>query len=243
MIFHKKANMTMPDEKLIDTIEYYLNALYRNGQIVSDYDFIRNEKNYIACIALPKDDSLSKKNNNIYVNQFIEEIETAFDLDIELIGESMDQGDSCECQKSSWYFLCAEGSFESPIYCGDCGLSIPLYKIPLMDDEKEHGTILGWQSANQAMNELWIAGLHDRFTYRQISSPDSQLAKEGRKICNEIERKTGVPTYYFLHYDSWLKKPAPEACPECGGDWRIEDDEEMGFKCDDCRLVALKNDR
>jgi predicted nucleic acid-binding Zn ribbon protein len=130
----------------------------------------------------------------------------------------------------------------SPIICGTCRKSIPLYKLPNIFDEKEHYEVFNWDENSYNVHELYVNGLSDRFTYRQMNNINSQLSKDGRKICKAFEEATGIPFYYYLFYFDWRltkTKKTPETCSSCGKNWRFTDEDScVDFKCDKCRLVA-----
>jgi predicted nucleic acid-binding Zn ribbon protein len=77
----------------------------------------------------------------------------------------------------------------------------------------------------------------DRFTYRQMSDVNSTLSKSGREICSAYENAIGKPFYYFLYHHP--SKKERKTCPDCGGEWRLDEDiGNLSFKCDECRLVS-----
>ncbi len=80
--------------------------------------------------------------------------------------------------------------------------------------------------------------------------PNSGLTKKGKELCEIIEKKTGIPTYYFLNrYWGRLKNEESRLCPECGNEWRVEKDiasresfSNFVFQCKPCRLVSKEAD-
>jgi predicted nucleic acid-binding Zn ribbon protein len=131
---------------------------------------------------------------------------------------------------------------ESPVVCGKCGKSVPLYKLPYLRVEgtngrfeDEHFSTLSWKDMYRAVDKLWMACLSDRFTFRQMHSLDSVLSKKGRYICKEFEQLTGIPFYYYLFHSS----KTPAKCPSCGREWKLTGEKTfIDYKCDECRLVA-----
>jgi predicted nucleic acid-binding Zn ribbon protein len=117
---------------------------------------------------------------------------------------------------------------ESPVICGDCRHSVPLYTLPYILGETEYNSALGWKQKREDITDLYVLGLSDRFTSRQMSNPDSQLSQEGRHICTEYEKVVRVPFYYYL-----VSRSA--SCPVCGGKWKSVDVYGM---CDECRLIV-----
>lgn len=113
-----------------DTIYDYFGVLYKNGQILYNYEFIKEDNMYYTYYKLLEKTSLNKKNNNKYVNEFYNKIKEIFDCELEYIGEYTERDNICCCKSPSWYMLYAsylEG--ESPVICVDCRKSVPLYRF------------------------------------------------------------------------------------------------------------------
>lgn len=191
----------------------------------------------MAIVTLPEDDALDEKYNNIYVSKHLGNMHEFFTISIEIIGEDMDTAPSCTCEKKpDWYMLYADWTDqESPVVCGRCGKSVPLYKLPYIQKEDEYHGTLGWKEAYRDIDSLFNYCLSDRFTYRQMNNVDSQLSKIGMDICREFEKAMDVPFYYYLfHY-----RKTPTACPACGENWILTGEKTfIDYKCDSCKLVA-----
>lgn len=126
---------------------------------------------------------------------------------------------------------------ETPVICGDCGKSVPLYRLPKIMGQEEYFQELNLQRDYKNVDNLYVSCLSDRFTYRQMSNPNSQLSKKGRKICHEFEKSTNKPFYYYL---ANLKKNL-NRCPICGEEWQNSNNSKtVDFKCEKCRLVTDK---
>lgn len=224
----------------IELIEDYLGCLYKNGQII-DYDSIYIKDNTVfCCTTLLEKDAISKANNNEYVTKSQEKVKQIFDINLEEIGENWHLDEEvCGCKMPSYYVLICDaviGSFvhtNSPITCGDCGSPVPLYKLPKIFDEKDYYTVREFERESKAIEQLWISGLDDKFTFKQRNSPTSPLVKKGRKICQAFAKATGIKFYYQIPFDD----DSSFVCPLCGKDWKTTSD---NYKCDDCQLVANK---
>lgn len=227
------------EEETVSLLWDYLGCLYKNGQILKDFLLVKSESTYIATVTLPEDNSLDNKYNNTYVLKYLDELEQVFSIQRELFGEDQNVQKSCTCEEPpAWYMLYSDWSAEeSPVVCGRCGKSVPLYKLPYILNEEEHHGVLGWKEAYRNIDRLWMYCLSDRFTYRQMNNIQSQLSQDGREICRAFENTTGIPFYYYLfHY-----KKTPPVCPDCGGDWQLSDGKSfIDYKCEKCRLVADK---
>lgn len=71
-----------------------------------------------------------------------------FEMSLNIIGKDLNYDKSCACEKSSCYMLYTNyAETDSPVVCGDCDKSVPLYKLPYLFKEDEHHEILGWQAA------------------------------------------------------------------------------------------------
>lgn len=118
----------------------------KQGSIESQY--ITNN----TVIALPttlEKDSLDSRYNNIYVNAQIQKLEKLCNSKIQfkLIGVNYkDHNTACTCNKSEFYILMTNyTTIESPITCGTCNGSVPLYRLPKYSDN-DYTTILSWET-------------------------------------------------------------------------------------------------
>ncbi len=131
------------------------------------------------------------------------------------------------------------------VYALDTKEKIPLYQLPLKDQEIEG--IHWWISSYQLHDEMWIhSGKLEIPAYKQLVEVSSELNEEGRNLSSVIEKATGIPTYYYL-MRYWGRKKGEEnrKCPGCGMNWRnkeirIEDKHSLGFHyiCKQCRLAS-----
>ena len=230
------------EDDVLDLLWDYFGCLYKNGQILKNYEIVKQDTNFLVFVTLPGSDALDDNNNSIYASKYLGQVRELFDISIEIIGENMNYDNSCTCNKSSWYMLYTDyAETDSPVVCGDCGKSVSLYKLPYLFNENEHHSILGWKEAYSEIDSLWMYCLSDRFTYRQLNKLDSQLSKIGLDICKQIEKATDIPTYYYLFHARglWHTNNTPAECPSCGKNWRLSCVETfIDYKCDQCRLVA-----
>jgi len=235
--FTPKAHLEYNDD-ILAPIWDYLGCLYKNGQILENYELVDSNDCLWALVTLPDDEALKPENNNIYANKYFIAVEEYFDITSELLGRNMNQDESCSCAEPSWYMLYTDWTLlESPVVCGDCGKAVPLYRLPHILDTDEHNGVLGWQGAYKSTDILWTYGLSDRFTFRQMHDPKSRLSEDGVSICKAFEEKLGKPFFYYLFNMHRTSK----TCPICGSDWKIHAEKTfVDYKCEKCRLVADK---
>jgi predicted nucleic acid-binding Zn ribbon protein len=234
---------------LYDAVFWYMLALSNNGQVITGFNIFFNDDYYYASVILPEKDSLSDSNNGYYVKQSLEKLNEYFNIEIIYDGNNAEHDTVCKCEKPSWYLLYTNReSHDYPLLCGDCESPVPLYKIPYLFKDKEHNTILHWSHAYESMLGVWISGLDDRYTYKQLNAHNSTLNRDGQTICRELKKKLGVPVYYYLFYFDYFDdvprspkgaKEAPKLCPKCGFDWTCPNEQNpIHYKCDRCLLLA-----
>ncbi|MCL1916698.1 MAG: DUF2310 family Zn-ribbon-containing protein [Peptococcaceae bacterium] len=235
----KTKHDTLIEHEAINILWDYLACLYKNGQVLRSFKLIKTSENYLAFVTLPENDALDSRHNNAYVAKSLAEVKTLFALSITPIGENLNVIASCTCPETPlWYMLYSDWTDEeSPVVCGTCGHSVPLYNLPRILNEEEYYSALMWKQDYQNINRLFMSGVSDRSTYRQMNSLDSQLSKNGLEICRAFESATGIPFYYYVyHYRKYTKTPA--LCPVCGTDWKLTTKTFVDYKCDTCGLVA-----
>ncbi len=189
--------------------------------------------------------SLDKKFNNYYVNQYIERLENLCNSKIKFktVGKYCDDYKvSCTCKKPSFYILYTDYVYTaSPITCGTCNNSVPLYRLPIYYDYG-YLPILSWETNYISCDRLQMnCEVGERWAMRQMQEVTSQLSKQGLEICKRIEELTSIPTYYYLYNykkskDGGLSKP----CPSCLGYWKLQEQLHnfYDFKCDRCKLLS-----
>lgn len=238
-----------PNDEFDDVEDYFdqylspfLADLTRNGQIVDADANIAQVDDFVEiyCIT-PELDSLEMSRLNKYARIGYEKLceVSRIPPEYELIGRAFGVGATCNCKSPSWYFLYTD-LFETapPVRCGDCGRHVPLYRLPKINVGDDYHSILSWAATFRNCDHLYTgSGVGERFGFRQIHSPKSELSQEGLAICRRLSEAAGKPVYYFL-VESISR--TTKMCPSCGGDWMLEDQPFtwVGKKCDKCRLVS-----
>lgn len=150
-------------------------------------------------------------------------------------------------RKSPYLFLFMEAwSCEPPIRAAK--EHVPTYLLPLSAETKMD--IYFWQQSYKSHDEIWLgSGDLEIPAYKQLVEPTSELNKSGRELCQEIEKTTGISTYYYLmRYWGDSRYEADRVCPGCGGKWRVKGVKsdpdrkdpfcQFQFRCETCRLLS-----
>ena len=228
-------------DKQIDSINNILWMFVKNGQIIEGWQVEKYNDTYLATVCIVDDDALDKKYYNKYILEELENLEMKY----EIMCDDPMAVDSCHCKEHSFYILAYKDDLGSPVICGDCGTEIPLIHVPYLFNEEEHYTITNWQQIYKSVEELWIDSLSDRFTKRQIISPNSELNKRGMEICKELENRTGKPCYLLLVnpirglYEFSKNNKELYECPNCNGEFRFVENDAIDKVCDCCRLAFI----
>ena len=248
MVFLPKKDKEIDSEKAADLIDWLITALHKNGQIIPSYDITKKGKKYFAGIVCPDIKGLNEKYDNEYVNKYYTELREFFDIRIVSNGYNLEFSAICKCKSPSWYYLLNPPfSANSPVICGDCDLSVPLFRLPHLDKDKEYSSIESWKQGYKGVDNLWFYGRYDAFAYRQMSNPKSKLSKDGIRVCRDYEKAMKKPFYYYLNYyekdfisDICGVKcvQTDGVCPICGKAWERIDSGYADFRCLECRLIA-----
>lgn len=227
--FCTAQNVTMPMEHLVYNL---LGAWYQNGQILNDNYVYERDGTYISYVSTDDTDSLDEK----YANQHVKAAMGEFSYTIKYCGELTESKGCCSCKSPSCYELYTDTCNASPMICGDCRLPVPLYRLPYLDGGRDHFRLINWTEMYMHMEGLWMTSYHDRYTYHQLTSIDSVLVKEGRKICRDMEKILCKPVYYNIYYS----KRVPKVCPSCKKEWiTTENPDSQEYMCEACRLIGM----
>lgn len=241
-----KIKSKKDSNELVDEFNLLM-AFYRgNGQVQGKIqsEYIKDNKIESLPYTLEKN-SLNKKYNNFYVNRQSKKIEELCNskLEYRTLGKSYENYKTpCTCKSSGFYILTTNYvSIASPLTCGDCNKSVPLYKLPVYYD---HGymPILSWESNYISCDTLQMnCQVGEVWALKQMEDLKSQLSKQGLKICRKIEELTSIPTYYYLYnYVKFKGDNLSRPCPNCGKRWGLKKQlhKYYDFKCDKCKLVS-----
>lgn len=225
---------------LADKFAVYTKALELNGQILRRHkSYTEVGEVYQLRVVAPEKTTFEPDNENINVTGAREAFEAAYGESVvwTLVGANKNVTGSCECEHSPYYIL--RGNMKdtvSPVLCGKCGQSVPLYRLPRNYSREEYYDILEWQRAYNDLHDLFKQGLDERYAYEMLNKANSSLNVEGRRIAKALNEKTGIPVYY--HMFKYYGKNKNE-CPICGEEWKNNDSEyNVDYICHRCKLVA-----
>jgi len=234
-------------DELIDEFGLLMSSYRSSGQTQGriESQFINDNK--IVCFPFTLEKySLAKKYNNFYVNEQSKKLENlcGAKLAFKTVGKSYESYKTpCTCQKSDFFILITNYlTIESPLACGNCNKSVPLYRLPKYYDFG-YMPILSWETNYIACDRLQMnCEVGERWALNQMEKLDSQLSKQGLEICRKIEELTNICTYYYLH--NWKKYRGDSLqrhCPNCNKKWGLETalHRLYDFKCDKCKLVSM----
>jgi predicted nucleic acid-binding Zn ribbon protein len=235
------------NHEIRDLIEGYLSGFIKSGNIWGDYIISNNGSNFFAYVYLSHPTSIIDK----YLTKYSIE-------DRNKLQEFLSETPKCEILESNvnnsipdWknenflYLFTHAFDFTSPVCLGSTGDPLPIIFLPLSDLDRERAKF--WASSYKDHDRIWFdSGELEIPSYKQIADPRSGLSREGRELCSIIEKKTGMPTYYYLNrYWGRRKGESKRPCPICGKQWRSQgkrpDNEEFSnftFQCKPCRLVS-----
>ncbi|NQX38695.1 Predicted nucleic acid-binding protein, contains Zn-ribbon domain [Pedobacter steynii] len=237
-----KADKDEIFEEMSFLTHYYRGNGQSQGRIESQY--IAGSKIICLPFTLEKD-SLDRKYNNFYTDRQREKIEQLCDTKIQIktVGKTCETYNSaCNCKKSDFYILITNYiTIESPICCGTCHQSVPLYRLPKYADHG-YAPILSWESNYISCDTLQMnCEVGERWASNQMEDLKSTLTKQGLKICRTLESLTHTPVYYYLHnYSKYKGDELSRTCPGCNSNWGLQAPlhDRYDFKCDQCRLVS-----
>ncbi|TCC86335.1 DUF2310 family Zn-ribbon-containing protein [Pedobacter hiemivivus] len=245
-------NSDFDKEKLYDEFIMLMSSLCRTGQIMGGVESPYVAGNELICYQTTLErNSLDTECNNKWVNLRIKNLEEGCNskLKIEVLGEHVPfYKDVCTCDQHDSYLLFTTYLNESsPVDCGTCGGSVPIYKIKGLTD-KEQTDIESWEGDYVSCDNLNMGcNVGEKWAIKQMSDPKSQLSQVGRDICKRVTELTGVPTYYYLfNYQAIsIAKDKLRKCPSCNGDWLLNEKwlAFYDFKCDRCKLVSTLTSR
>lgn len=234
-------------ESAVEVAENYISVLYHNGQACGEYVHLIQKGRLCAYLNVPGIYAKSRKFHCQYGLASLAKVVSYFGStpQWELLEDDAPKRDVTWAKAPFLYLFTHFLDWESPLCRGDNGKPIPLYRLP--GSHKDREAVYFWQCHYRNHDAIWMGcGKLEVPAYKQLCLPDSELSRDGREICREIERATGVPTYYFLmRYWGRRQNEEKRKCPGCGRSWRTAHELDPAdvfwhfpFQCDKCRLVS-----
>ena len=236
-------------EQLRDAAESYLVEMARAGQISGEYFLSWTRGRLNAHVLLACRSATELRYHSQRGKRELKQVADAFGK--KPLWRILDDG--APQRPPSWkdapFLYLFTNAFDrfSPVCRGDGKAPIPVCLLPLAFEYQEQ--LYFWQRTYRHLDHIWLdSGALEIAAYRQLADPESEVSRNGRDLCKEIEAATGVPTYYYLmRYWGRPNGEDQRRCPGCGGAWRAECPQEspgrfwqFDFKCERCRLVSHK---
>ncbi len=226
-------------------LQEFLGQLWCNSNILPDWHVLELGHRVQARVLAPEVSSLDVVFFSPVALQDLAEVEAMCERgpQFRLVAPAEFGKSMCGCEEPSCYVLFPALRDHDAISPIDCGHAVPLYRLPFVDDtgepfKKAHWTLQAWAETYRALDWLFLhSSTGERFAFKQLSSPWSDLMREGRRIASQLEEKMCKPVYVFLQ--QWHPRWGNE-CPLCGQLWRLEEpwSTRYDFKCERSRLVC-----
>jgi len=237
-------------EETNNLIEDYLSSLYLNGQIHEEYSIMPWNGEIVAYVNAQEFDANRLKYHSHWGKEKLQRIN-------HFLGQKpiwRCNEDFPTKHKTNWkdapflYFVTNYCESRTPLVRGDTAMSIPLYRVPITDLERND--ICSWLWRYKSLDNVWMGSSELEIeAYRVLAEPDSECSKNGRECCLAIEKATGIPTYYYLRrfFGREYAEEKERRCPGCGKSWFVKRPEKeikdkpfwkFDFQCKKCRLVS-----
>lgn len=233
-----------------DPVTGYLISLRKNGQICGDFLHAFCSGTVVAYVKLVRPDALSQRYHSRYGLKDLARLVNIFGTEPtwQILEDHVPTSFPDIHASSSLFLFTTAFDDGSPVCCGDTGERLPVYLIPIDDDEREH--LFFWSREYNHLDHIWLrSGELEIPAYQQLASPASGLAQDGRQLAKKVEAVLGIPTYYFLmRYYGRGEGETQRTCPGCNGQWLIEENLhskpfwKFPFRCEKCRLVSQAAD-
>ncbi|MDR2705837.1 MAG: Zn-ribbon-containing protein [Planctomycetaceae bacterium] len=238
-------------ENATTTVDNYLAALAKNGQIDKNYTIVPWQKQVIAYINTIGLEADQLKSHSANGKERLKDVEKFFKSSpVWICNEDFPPTQKAIWKNASFLYLYVPYYQQgTPLHRGDNNDAVPLYRVPITDKDRED--VYFWQQYYQECDNIWQE--NSKLTidaYRMLADPASELSKQGRELCLAIEKATGIPTYYYLmrFFGRKHEEEIQRKCPCCGNSWAVKQPQQQiseperfchfYFQCQPCRLVS-----
>jgi len=245
-------------------VAFFARRLRCNGQILAERPVVTTKTGFDCYVQVPERTSLALRNANPDVRYGLAWLHAlgVSRPKVQILGRVAGASPPDRCRAPSSYILFTHFKTEdSPVVCGDCFLSVPLYRLPTEPARKyifdcsgariahwkgpshDFSTLIAWQEDYGLCDSLYMrSGVGERFGLNQTTALSSSVTKDGRYAAESLEWRLKKRVYYFLNHNSGtsLARELKRRCPSCGGRWRLKEPlfDRFDFRCVRCRLVS-----
>ncbi|MBQ4313732.1 MAG: DUF2310 family Zn-ribbon-containing protein [Clostridia bacterium] len=227
------------DERFLACLRAFVREMAKAGLILEGgvHCFARDDR-YVCRVIAQDGEAISEQNMSYDGQKALERLlGLCEDLPRLTPCEELDDIPHCTCERSSYYILspCAEWE-GSPVRCGDCRRSVPLYRIIPIANERDFDDLLGWSRLYRSFLTQYQCGYNALYAYNMLKDCVSDLSLQGRSAAGKVERRSGIITLYPLFSQYEL---LPNKCPQCGGNWINQYRDAVPYErfCRSCRIV------
>jgi predicted nucleic acid-binding Zn ribbon protein len=246
----KKGRLSAESD--LELIDRYIGTLYMNGHILGQsFVVARAPRGYRFIVSTPLKDAMSARCQlaSRHVKRALQALaEGGFNkpkVANVSCRPSAEGAGFCSCAESSYFILFTlPTAEESPVRCGDCFQSVPLYHLPPSPIFGEAYEEIGWKREFDSVDRIHTCH-GTRFANRQLTDPESSLSQSGRGICLDIELRTGKAVYYVLYRQNLSGRneglvKVGDRCPSCNGKWKMKKPVHgvFGLVCKKCKLMS-----
>lgn len=241
-------HMDHEEVELVTVAQRFLTALVKNGQIQSEFVTGWREGVFVAFVSATHRESLFSRNHSKWGDQALTAVKLQYGAEptCEILDDNISVPVPTLKSASSLYLYCDGLSHDSVVRHGNRGTPMPLPLLPIDDDLRED--IFLWKTSYTCADRVWFdGGPMELAAYRQLANPDSEVMREGRAICQQIEEVVSLPVYlYVLRHWGHAEGEDDRPCPGCGKPWQAVDSPSPSrepfcrfhFRCEECRLVS-----
>ena len=243
---------SLAKESFEDMVHEYFAALLQNWQVLDHYDLAWLDNTLFVYTPLPRKDAIADFYHSSLgqmsldkINDMTKSVPTWEVLD----DQSEEELDSIEDIKSLVLFT-SFLEIGSPLICLTTRKPIAIFSLEI--PEKLRNDIYFWRKRYHIFDSLFMdSSALEVESYKQIADHESELSREGLKICKNLEKITGIESYYYLHRYAGKAGEGLEfdrPCPICGEVWLVIRKSEIdllhhkpldfSFQCKNCRLVS-----
>lgn len=230
-----------------ETIGILLVGWKINGQVLGEEIWTKIPGGYRLLVRTPARDALSEAHHSDFARKALRHVSSKplGKMRMRCIGREPDTDRECPGHPNAELILFADVySVESPLRCARCFGPVPLYTMP-RNERGDQQDITYWESAYRACHDLEGRrkdAATDTFAQDQLENPESDLSRNGLKICARLQQATGRRTWYYLTRARGLDEAAERErrCPRCGGEWLLPKrwHHRFDFRCERCGLLS-----